>query len=79
MSYELDEIIPFSLGGSPIDYNNVQPAHRACNNAKSNKLLYGEQIEQAIKEGRMIKTEHKKKKKQGLISKIKQALAVSDW
>lgn len=39
LSYELDEIIPFSLGGSPIDYNNVQPAHRICNQRKSNKII----------------------------------------
>ena len=39
MSYELDEIIPVSLGGSPYDYDNVQPAHRRCNQAKSNRLI----------------------------------------
>ncbi len=40
MSFELDEIVPFSQGGSAIDYNNVQPAHRICNQRKSNKLNY---------------------------------------
>ena len=31
MSYELDEIVPVSKGGSPYDPGNVQPAHRICN------------------------------------------------
>lgn len=34
MSYELDEIVPVSRGGSPFDIENVQPAHRCCNQAK---------------------------------------------
>lgn len=38
MSYELDEIIPVSLGGDPLDERNVQPAHRICNQRKSNKI-----------------------------------------
>ena len=38
MSYELDEIIPVSLGGDPLDLDNVQPAHRICNQRKSNKV-----------------------------------------
>lgn len=38
MSYELDEIIPVSLGGDPLDPDNVQPAHRICNQRKSNKV-----------------------------------------
>ena len=38
MSYELDEIIPFSKGGDPLSYENVQPAHRQCNLLKSNKI-----------------------------------------
>lgn len=37
MSYELDEIVPVSKGGSPYDIENVQPAHRICNQRKSNK------------------------------------------
>lgn len=36
MSYELDEIVPVSLGGSPLDPRNVQPAHRSCNQRKGN-------------------------------------------
>ena len=33
-SYELDEIVPISKGGSPTDISNVQPVHRACNQMK---------------------------------------------
>lgn len=32
----VDEIIPVSRGGSPIDWNNVQLAHNWCNRIKSN-------------------------------------------
>lgn len=38
LSAEVDEIIPVSKGGSPIDRKNVQLVHRCCNIAKSNKL-----------------------------------------
>lgn len=34
MSFELDEGVPVSQGGSPIDPSNVQPAHRVCNERK---------------------------------------------
>ena len=40
MSYELDEIIPVSLGGSELDPENVQPAHRICNERKGNRIGY---------------------------------------
>lgn len=48
-SPELDEIIPVSLGGSPIDPSNVQLAHRLCNSRKSNKLLITENEKKNIK------------------------------
>ena len=38
MSFEVDEIVPVSRGGSPIDRANVQPAHRICNQMKGNRL-----------------------------------------
>lgn len=38
MSFELDEIVPISKGGSPIDENNLQATHRICNARKGNKL-----------------------------------------
>lgn len=31
MSFELDDILPVALGGNPFDINNLQPAHRICN------------------------------------------------
>lgn len=37
MSYELDEILPVSKGGSPYDPGNVAPAHRVCNQRKGNR------------------------------------------
>ncbi len=39
LSYELDEIVPVSRGGSAVDYENVQPAHRICNQRKGNKIV----------------------------------------
>lgn len=42
MSFELDEIIPVSRGGSPFDIDNVQPAHRICNQRKGNKIGGGQ-------------------------------------
>ena len=30
-SYELDELVPVSKGGDPLDPANVAPAHRICN------------------------------------------------
>lgn len=38
MSYELDEIVPVSRGGDPLDERNVQPAHRVCNQRKGNRM-----------------------------------------
>lgn len=38
LSYELDEIVPVSLGGDELDPSNVQPAHRICNQMKGNRL-----------------------------------------
>lgn len=37
MSPEVDEIIPVSRGGDPLDWKNVQLTHRCCNQMKSNK------------------------------------------
>lgn len=39
LSPEVDEIIPVSKGGSPIDKRNVQLAHRLCNQRKGAKIL----------------------------------------
>ena len=39
MAYELDELVPVSLGGDPYDYANVAPAHRTCNQRRGNRPL----------------------------------------
>lgn len=41
MSFEVDEIIPVSKGGSPVDRANVAPAHRICNQRRGNRDLAG--------------------------------------
>lgn len=38
MSFELDEIVPVSRGGDPLDIRNVQPTHRICNERKGNRV-----------------------------------------
>ena len=37
MSFEVDEVVPVSKGGSPIDRSNVAPAHRICNERRGNR------------------------------------------
>ncbi len=39
MSFEVDELIPVSKGGSPLDYRNVDATHRACNQWRSNRSV----------------------------------------
>lgn len=36
MSFEVDEIVPVSKGGDPLDFDNTQPTHRVCNQRKGN-------------------------------------------
>lgn len=36
-AFEVDELVPVSKGGSPIDRNNVDAAHRRCNQWRGNK------------------------------------------
>lgn len=38
MSFEVDEVVPVSLGGDELDWSNLQPAHRICNQRKGNRL-----------------------------------------
>ena len=33
-AFEVDEIVPVRLGGSPYSLDNVQPVHRVCNRLK---------------------------------------------
>ncbi len=37
-SFEVDEIVPVSCGGSPYDYANVDAAHRVCNQRRGNRM-----------------------------------------
>lgn len=37
MSFELDEIVPVSKGGDPLDFENVAHAHRICNQRRGNR------------------------------------------
>lgn len=38
MAPEVDEIVPVSRGGSPVDIDNVQLVHRICNERKGNRM-----------------------------------------
>ena len=38
-SFEVDELLPVSLGGSPYEYENVDAAHRECNNWRGNRTV----------------------------------------
>ena len=46
MSFEVDEIVPVSLGGSELDWRNLQPAHRICNERKGNRLGFTDESEE---------------------------------
>lgn len=37
MSFEVDELVPVSKGGDPLDFNNVAAAHRICNQRRGNR------------------------------------------
>ena len=39
LAFELDELVPVSKGGSPIDPANVAPSHRCCNAWRGNKSI----------------------------------------
>lgn len=38
-SFEVDELVPISRGGSPLDRNNVDATHRVCNQWRGNKSV----------------------------------------
>lgn len=38
-SAEIDDIVPVSKGGNPLDRDNLRLAHKSCNVRKSNKSL----------------------------------------
>ena len=54
MSFELDEIVPVSKGGDPLDFENVAPAHRICNQRRGNKPVEAARREASM--GRRGKT-----------------------
>lgn len=37
-AFVVDEIVPVSRGGDPLDIDNCQPAHYRCNARKGNKM-----------------------------------------
>lgn len=39
MSFEVDELVPVSLGGDPLDRGNVDAAHRRCNQWRGNRSV----------------------------------------
>ena len=39
LSFEVDELVPVSLGGDPLAYQNVDSAHRCCNEWRGNKTV----------------------------------------
>ena len=39
MAFEVDEIVPVSKGGDPLDFENTQPTHRVCNQRKGNGIV----------------------------------------
>lgn len=41
MAPELDEVVPVSLGGSPVERANVRLAHRVCNERRGNGVRRG--------------------------------------
>ena len=38
-AFEVDELIPVSKGGSPLEYDNLAAAHRRCNQWRGNKSV----------------------------------------
>lgn len=50
MRFELDEIVPIALGGSPYEWENLQPAHRICNQRKGKKTMAQVRREQRERE-----------------------------
>ena len=39
LSFELDELVPVSKGGDPVDWYNVKGAHRCCNQWRQAKSV----------------------------------------
>lgn len=39
MAFVVDEIVPVSCGGDPLDFENTQPAHWMCNARRGNRPM----------------------------------------
>lgn len=39
LAFELDELVPVSKGGSPVDFENCRGAHRCCNQWRGNRSV----------------------------------------
>ena len=39
LSFEVDELVPISKGGSPLLYSNLDASHRRCNEWRGNKSV----------------------------------------
>lgn len=50
LSFECDELVPVSRGGSPYDHGNIDAAHRRCNQWRGNKSV--EQVIAIAKSGK---------------------------
>ena len=50
LAFEVDELVPVSLGGDPLDPRNVDAAHRRCNQWRGNKTVA--QVLRIAREGR---------------------------
>lgn len=48
MAPEVDEVVPISRGGSPIDKDNLRLAHRICNQRRGNKMITTKTINQPL-------------------------------
>lgn len=48
MSFEVDEILPVSLGGDPLSRENTQPTHRICNERKGNGVRRSYEVAMAV-------------------------------
>lgn len=48
VAFECDELTPVSRSGSPYDHDNVDAAHRCCNNWRSNRSVREVEIIRAL-------------------------------
>ena len=39
MAFEVDELVPISKGGNPLDYSNLASTHRCCNEWRKAKTV----------------------------------------